>query len=492
MKADVAPHPDRIALERATAPWSMPILAETAQDVLRQIRHNRRANGSQRLAPMPSGGDSLLGHLGSGRSDPLGSFIRWRDEVGDVVRLRMGGPICHLLCHPDLAREVLSEHGRRFIKPIHGRLGMARVMGNGLLVSEGSFWLRQRRIAQPAFHKQRIDGFAERMVHATADMLNEWERQRDGASFDVAKEMMRLTLRIVQETVLGTQPKGDSARIGDAVGVVSHELERRFSRIFAPPAGVPTKSNLRFKHSIGLLDRTVREIIAARRASDEPGQDLLSMLLESKDEETGEGMDDRQLRDEVMTFFLAGHETTANALAWTYYLLARHPEVARRMQSEAQRVLGDRHATAADVKDLEFTRMVFSEAIRLYPPAWVTVRAPIRDETVAGYSVPAGTRLFISPYVIHRHPDFWSDPEGFDPERFRDPKTIDKFAYIPFGGGRRLCIGHAFAMMEGILVLATIAQRFHLELISGQRIEPEPQVTLRPKYGIQVRKRPVA
>ncbi len=481
--------PDRIDLD-AAEPLLRNIWNESARGMLHLMITGRpEAPPGATLAPTPRDGDPLLGHLREGRADPLRAFLRWSQEVGDVVRLRLAGVTAHLVSHPRDVRAILQERARSFCRPMNGRRNLSHVLGNGLLVSEGAFWLRQRRIAQPAFHKRRIDGFGDRMIAASVDLAEDWERRaRADEPFDVARDMMRLTLRIVQETLLGTAPSSDADRIGDAVSYLLGDINRRFGRVLSPPQGVPTASNLRFAKSLRVLDENVHRMIAERRKS--PGQDdLLSMLLEARDEESGEGMDDRQLRDEVMTIFLAGHETTANALSWTFYLLGRHPDVARKLRAELREVLGDRPPAASDVGSLRYTKMVFSEALRLYPPAWIIARAPIEDEELGGYFLPAGGRVFLSPWVTHRHPAFWRDPEGFDPERFADPSAIDRFAWFPFGGGPRLCIGHAFAMMEGILVLATLASRFHLELVPGHVVTPEPLVTLRPKNGVRVRAR---
>jgi cytochrome P450 len=481
-----APQPERLDLDERQ-PLLRDIWQESARSVVRQLVVGEpQVPPGARLAPTPDEADPILGHLRLGRGDPLTSFLRWRQAKGDVVRLRLAGVTAHLLSHPRHVRWVLQEGNKRFTKPMQGRRNLSQVLGNGLLVSEGSFWLRQRRIAQPAFHKKRIRGFGERMVAAAEDVTEDCLRRAAREEpFDIAREMMRLTLRVVQETLLGATPTRDADRVGDAVSVVLEVVERRFSRVLAPPKFLPVGDNRRFHEALGVLDEAVARIIAARRhgpATD----DLLSMLLEARDEETGEGMDDRQLRDEVMTIFLAGHETTANALSWTFYLLGKHPEAARRMEAEVDTVLGERAPTADDLKALPYTKAVFQEAMRLYPPAWILARAPLADEEIDGYFIPAGSRVFLSPWVIHRNPELWPDPEGFDPTRFLDPKGVDRFAYLPFGGGPRLCIGHAFAMMEGVLVLATLARRVHLELAGGHPVEPDPTITLRPKPGVHV------
>ncbi|MEM9193456.1 MAG: cytochrome P450 [Myxococcota bacterium] len=483
MKPRRAPSPDRIDLGGPRGFGAAPFSVDRARDVLSHLITQRPIGpDGARLAPTPPTDDRLLGHLREGVSNPLRSFLRWRSEVGDVIRLRLAGMTGHLITHPDEIRAVLQERHREFIKPIQGRRNMARLLGNGLLVSEGNFWLRQRRIAQPAFHRKRIQKLGARMVLAAEELADEWEAKA-GEPFDVARDMMRLTLRIVQETLLGVPPSADADRIGHAITYLIEEVNRSFSRFLAPPDSWPTPGNRRFARERAVLDRTVQSMIDDRRKG-APTEDLLSMLLSVRDEDTGESMDNQQLRDEVMTMFLAGHETTANALSWTFYLLGRHPIVARRLRRELDEVLGGRVPTTEDYPKLVYTKMVFQEAMRLYPPAWIVARTPREDVELRGYTIPGGSRLFLSPWVTHRHPELWADPEGFDPGRFAPEKTIDPFAYFPFGGGRRLCIGQGFAMMEGVLLLASLTRRLHLELVAGHPIEPEALITLRPRHGV--------
>ncbi|MGE0787368.1 MAG: cytochrome P450 [Sandaracinaceae bacterium] len=469
-------------------------MSDPRQFVGRLITPDAGVPPDARLAPMPAASDPILGHLREATTDPLTAFPRWRSEVGDIVRIRLAGMTAHLLAHPRDIKAVLQERHREFSKPIEGRRNLSRLLGNGLLVSEGDFWLRQRRIAQPAFHKKRIDGFAERMIAAATELADEWEgHAARGERFDANRDMMRVTLRIVQETLLGAAPTQDADRIADAVSYLIGEVNRRFRRLIDAPMHWPTPANRRFAKHRAVLDQAVGAIIKQRRERppEEDATDLLSMLLLARDEETGEAMDDVQLRDEVMTMFLAGHETTANALSWTFQLLGTNPHVARKLRDELGAVLGGRPPRPEDYPRLTYVKQVFQEAMRLYPPAWIMARAPRHDLELGGYFFGAHTRIFVSPWVTHHHPDVWPDPEGFDPERFADPSAIDPFAYFPFGGGRRMCIGSGFAMMEGVLLLATLAQRFHLELAPGYPVTPEAMVTLRPKHGVMVRARKV-
>lgn len=478
--------PDRIDLSERQQ-LIRPIWRESAKGVVRGLLSSEEPPSIGRLAPMPEPSSRVLGHLREGIGDPLTAFVRWRAEVGDVARLRLGAVTAHLVAHPREIKQILQERHREFVKPMVGRRNLSRLLGNGLLVSEGDFWLRQRRIAQPAFHRRRIDGFAARMVQAGADLGEEWEaRARTGEPFDLHHDMMRVTLRIVQETLLGSTATDDTDRVGEAVSYLIGEINRRFRRVVEAPEDWPTPANRRFAKHRAVLDEAVHAMIQERRRG-APSDDLLSMLLEARDEESGESMDDQQLRDEVMTIFLAGHETTANALSWTFYLLGKHPEVARRLRAELDEALGGRLPTGDDYRALPYTKMVFQESMRLYPPAWILARSPRRDLELSGYHLPAGSRVFLSPWVTHRHPELWPDPLGFDPERFRDPSAIDPFAYFPFGGGRRFCIGQGFAMMEGVLLLATLARRVHLELVPGHDVVPEALVTLRPSPEVRVR-----
>ena len=487
-RARRAPSPDRVDLS-TEAERLRPLWLQSAREISQRFLHPIPPIPVRRRAPEPGGADPLIGHLREGVGDPLSAFLRWQQEVGGVARVRLGGVTAHLVSEPQLVREVLKDRHREFVKPIQGRRNLARILGNGLLVSEGDFWLRQRRIIQPAFHKQRVHGFADRMVLAAEDLAREWT-QREGA-FDVAHDMMRLTLRVVQETLLGVTPSEDADQIGESVSFLIAEINRRFRRMVQAPERWPTPGNRRFARHRDVLDRVVGKIIRQRRAQTHVGDDLLSMLLRTVDEDTGERMDDAQLRDEVMTIFLAGHETTANALSWTFYLLGKHPEAAERMREEIQQVLAGRRATAADYASLTYTRMVFEEAMRLYPPAWILARSPRQDLELGGFLLEGGCRVFLSPWVVHRRADLWPNPEAFDPTRFADPTAIRPFSYFPFGGGRRVCVGKTFAMMEGVLVLATLVRSTHLELVAGHQVWPEALVTLRPRHGVKVIARPV-
>jgi len=438
----------------------------------------------ERTAPGPWG-HAVLGNFPALRTDPLGLFIGGAREFGDVVRFRFGPRFAHLVCLPEHVKHVLLDNQKNYTKDTRGFRALRDVLGLGLLTSEGDTWLRNRRIAQPAFHRQRIAELGTVMARAAAETADEWQAHlARGRPFDVATEMMRLTLRIVGETLLSADVSGDADAVSQAVHRVLAETRNRVYRPLSIPLAVPTPGNRRFLDAVRALDAIVYRMIAERRrAGSDARADLLSVLLHARDEQTGEAMTDRQLRDEVMTIFLAGHETTANALTWTWVLLSRHPEAGRRLRAELSQVLGGRTPTAEDTARLPYLTMVLDESMRLYPPAWMIGRCAAADDVIDGYRIPAGTYVFISPYVTHRHPRLWENPEGFDPERFSPERAaaIPRYAYFPFGGGPRQCIGNGFATMEALIVLGTLAQRFRLDLAPGLRVDPEPLITLRPR-----------
>jgi cytochrome P450 len=438
------------------------------------------------VAALPRGpkGHFLLGQLPELRRDWLGCLERYAREYGDFVPLRLGPKRAVLLAHPALIEDVLIARQRDFIKSPAVRNGR-RLLGNGLLTSEGEFWRRQRRLAQPAFHKQRIAAYGEVMVAHTQAMLDEW---RDGEVRDVHAEMMRLTLSIVAKTLFDSDVAGDAADVGRALEVVLERFNTRINTLlFLLPDTIPTPGNLAFLRAARRLDRVIYGMVAARRASGEDRGDLLSMLLHARDED-GSRMTDKQVRDEAMTLLLAGHETTAIALSWTWYLLARHPAVEAKLLAELGAALGGRAPTVADLPRLGYAEAVVTEAMRLYPPAWAIARESLRECRIGPHRLPAGTVAVMSQWVLHRDGRYFDRPEEFDPDRWSGglARRLPKFAYFPFGGGPRLCIGNNFAMLEAVLLLATIAQQFRLTLQPGHPVTPWPSATLRPKHGIRL------
>ena len=428
----------------------------------------------------------LLGFLAF-RRDPLKFLTRIAREHGDVVHFRMGPQHVYVLNHPDLIRDALVTRQDHFHK---GRAlqRSKRLLGEGLLTSEGEHHRRQRRLAQPGFHRKRIESYGATMTDYAERYSSAWQ---DGAEVDIAHEMMRLTLAIVAKTLFNADVEGEADDVGEALT----EIMEMFQMLLLPYSEylekLPLPQNRRFLRARARLDAIIYRIIAERRASNEDVGDLLSMLLHARDEEgDGGGMTDEQLRDEVMTLFLAGHETTANALAWTWFLLAQHPEVETKLHAELDEVLdgGSRLPTVEDLPRLRYTEMLFSESMRLYPPAWTVGRRAVKDYTAGEYTVPAGSLVLISQYVMHRDPRFWPDPLRFDPERWTPEakESRPQYAYFPFGAGARRCVGEGFAWMEGSLLIASIARRWRMSLVPTHPVVEHPRITLRPKHGIRV------
>ncbi len=447
--------------------------------------------GAPTEARGPAPGSWLFGHLKQLQGDALGMLDRAFEAHGDVTAFRFGPIRALLLAHPDHVRHVLQSHHSNYNKRVVSYLRMKTVLGEGLLTSDGAFWQRQRRIAQPAFRHGRLIGFGPTMVAAAEDLLESWKpAAATGQEVDVHQEMMRLTLRIAGETLVGAEVKDQAAAVGRAMTRVFHDFHHRLYQLLPLPEWVPTAANRRLRRAKRTLDDLVLGIIDQRRRSGIERDDLLGLLMSARDEETGQAMTDRQLRDEVMTLLLAGHETTANALAFTWYLLARHPEAAGKLRRELAEALGGRSPTVDDLPQLPYTKMVIEESMRLLPPAWIVERRAIAEDTVGGVRIPAGCVVMASAWVTHRHPGFWEDPERFDPERFRPgTKLSHRFAYFPFGAGPRVCIGGGFAMLEARLVLATLAQHVDLTTVSDQDLELDPNITLRPRHGLRMRLR---
>jgi len=403
------------------------------------------------------------------------------DEYGEIAYFRLGPQHVFLLNHPDYIREVLVTRQNNFTKS--RALQRARVLlGEGLLTSEGQFHLRQRRLVQPAFHRPRLVGYAAVMTECAIRARNRWPA---GGELDLSHEMMRLTLAIVGKTLFSTDVEAEAAEIGEALTVVLHMFDMLMMPFSEYLEKLPLPSIKRFEKARDRLDRTIYGMIRERRASVEDRGDLLSMLLLAQDEEGSGGMTDVQVRDEALTLFLAGHETTANALTWTWYLLSQNAACERKLHEEIDRVLGGREPRFEDLPELRYTEMVLAEAMRLYPPAWAIGRKAIDQFELGGYDIPAGAILILSPYVTHRNPRYFPDPERFDPERERP-----KFAYFPFGGGARVCIGERFAWMEGTLALAAIAQKWSFRLVPGHRVTVQPLITLRTRYGMRMTAEP--
>ncbi|MCK6549785.1 cytochrome P450 [Myxococcota bacterium] len=445
---------------------------------------------STRVAPGPKG-QLVIGPLRELRRDPLGFFLGGAQTYGDIFRVKVGPRTLHFVRAPELVKHVLQDNNKNYGRQTVGYKKLSLALGRGLVTSDGDYWLRQRRIAQPAFHRERITRFARQMTEATESMLARWSAHVDATPevpIDVATEMMRLTLEIVGMTIFSIDVRDVAPRIGDDVTIVLKHVTDRMTALLGFLDELPTPGNKRFRQALGRLDDFVYGTIRERRTSREDPGDFLSMLMHARDEETGEGMNDVQLRDEVITMFGAGHETTANALVWTLYLLSKTPAVERRLVAELERVLAGRAPTLGDLEQLVYLKNVVKESMRIIPPVWAIGRSATHDDELAGYHIPASTFVLMSPYVTHRHTAYWENPEGFDPDRFEGDRTkvLPRFAYFPFGGGPHLCIGNAFASMEAELVLATVLSRFRVDLFPGHRVEIEPTVTLRPRFGMKM------
>ena len=431
---------------------------------------------SKRSPPGPQG-HWLVGNLPEFGRDLLGFLSRCAREHGTIVKFRLAGWTAYLLNDPEHIEYILLSHHRRFIKHRFFWRHVTAIFGQGLLTSEGDFWHHQRRLAAPAFHHQRIAAYGQVMVRCAEQRLADWQ---EGEILDIHHEMMRLTGAIVAQTLFHTEFSADMEEILHAFDLLTKEIASRFRRPFKLPDWVPTPGNHRYRAGVRRLDRLVYRIIQEHRHHPRNPADLLSLLMRARDEE-GRGMSDKQLRDEVVTLFLAGYETTAITLSWAWYALSQHRASEARLLTELKQVLQGRSPTVDDLSRLPYTEMIIKESLRLYPPAYVIGRQALQACTIGGYTIPAGATLFISPWVLQRDPRYFEEPQEFRPERWAAEfeTRLPRYVYLPFGGGPRICIGHRFAMMEAMLLLATIAQRFRFTWQSQYPATPFPSITLR-------------
>jgi cytochrome P450 len=443
-----------------------------------------------RPAPKLATPDFLRGHLAQFRDDPLGLIARAQATHGDAVWLRVGPVKLLFLFHPEAVQHVLVTKVQQYTKRTRGYAVLKLLLGEGLVTSDGALWRRQRRIAQPAFVPKSVGRFAEQMVQCAADTAERWRvlaEQR--AEVDVANEMMALTLRIACLTLFSYDPSGDTDEVAEAV----KQLLQHFNRLVVDPkpwpGAWPTAANRAFKQNVAVLDKLVFRLIAERRKATDPGDDLLGMLLSARDPETGEAMDDGQLRDEVVTMLLAGHETTANALNWTFHFLALHPEVAAKLDDELARVLPNGQLpTRADAAKLPYLTQVIQESMRLRPPVWLLGRRAEADDVIGDIQVPKGAWVYLSQFHTHRHLAFWPEPELFQPERFATKREgLARYAWFPFATGQRACIGEHFAMLEAQLLLATLWPSVRMQHVDVSAVVLDPSLTLRPRDGLVMR-----
>ncbi len=441
---------------------------------------------SQNNLPPTVKPDWIGGHFLQFRSNPL-EFLSELATLGDITCFKMGKQPAYFLNHPELVRDLLVVNAHKFVK---GRaLQRAKsLLGEGLLTSEGENHLRQRRMIQPAFHRERIKSYAETMTGYAAQMADEW---KDGEVRDVDREMMRLTLQIVGKTLFSANVADEADEIGAAMTI----LIDLFNYLLLPFSEVleklPIPHARRFRRAKEKLNSVIYEIINERRKSGEQKDDLLSMLLTAQDEDDGAGMTDRQVRDECLTLFLAGHETTANALTWTFYCLSQNAESEAKLHEELNRVLPNgKIPTVEDLPHLKYTENILAESMRLFPPAWATGRLATEEHEIGNYTIPKGALVLVSMYVLQRDKRFWTDAEIFKPERWETQSVKEagqKFVYFPFGAGVRRCVGEQFAWMEGVLLLATLAGKWKLNLMPEQKIGMQAIMTLRPKFGMKMR-----
>ncbi|MEA3337063.1 MAG: cytochrome P450 [Chloroflexota bacterium] len=434
-----------------------------------------------KVAPGPEGNQLLGALLNSSKEDVIASYVELWREYGDVVRLNMGPLAVQQFVLPEHVRHIMVRNAANYPKGMsHDKLRIA--LGNGLLTSGGPLWQRQRRLMQPTYTPRAVTRFADIMVDATEQMIKRWQVQtKSDDTLVVNAEMMRLTMSVISRSMFDLDISEDFAEAGEALVTILEFAAERSMSFIDPPLFLPTPMNRRFKRSIEALDTFLYAIID-ERSEQPPGDDLLSLLMTARDEETGEVMTREQLRDEVLITFFAGHETTATLLTWTWYLLSKYPAVDEKLQDELHRVLAGRHSTVEDIPELAYTRMIIDEVLRLYSPVAIMARDPIEADVIGGYEVPAGSLVSITPFITHRHPEFWDNPEAFMPERFT-PEEIEKrprYAYYPFGAGQRICLGQHFALLEGVLVVAELAQRYQLQVVPGLQLMPEFMGTLRP------------
>lgn len=428
-----------------------------------------------------------LGHLREFRRDVLQLLLDSSRKYGDVIRFRLGPQVVHMVNHPDLVEEVLRRRATNYDKATRSARYIRAVCGESLLTSNGASWQCQRRRLQPFFHHNSVQRFATLMVDTTRGFARVWGKAADlGQPLDFAAEMMQLTYAIAAQAFFDAGSDGDARTIEAAMQVILPHTFGRLQSLFNWPDWVPTRQNRRFQGALRDLDAVVYRLIEQRRArppQTDGGTDLLGMLLTAQDESGGGPIADQAIRDQTITFLLAGHETTSNALTWTFYLLARHPEIQDRLHKTVRQVLGDREPALADLASLAEVQQVLREAMRLFPPIWIIERRAIARDALAGFAIPAGSPVVVCPFTLHRDPRFWEKPDEFVPERFASEPPS---AYLPFGTGPRYCIGSEFAMLEAQLVTARVVREFRLELPPGTEVTPWPGITLRTRSGLPI------
>lgn len=442
----------------------------------------------QRIAPGPRG-LAALSAIRSYKRDPNRLGLQLQQQFGDVVRNPLGPYITHQVSHPACVEHVLQTNYQNYCR---GKFYAAfkLFMGEGLLTNDGAAWIDHRRLAQPLFHRRSVERMATHLTDATDVMLARWqERRQPDAPIDIVPEMLRLSLSMLGRVLFSTDLGDHAATVAPAVRVWQIAMIQHTGSISSMlPAWLPSPQQRRLEQARRTLDAVIGATIDAHQRPDASSEDLVALLLAGRDPQTGATLSRQQVHNELMTIFLAGHETTATALSWALYLIATHPDMRHRLEAELSSVLGERVPTVADLAQLPYLSMVVDETLRLYPPVWGFPRDAVAEDTIGGYHIPAGSTVFLSPFITHRHPAFWDNPEAFDPERFTPEQVAQrpKFAYMPFGGGPRLCIGKHLALLELQLGIAMIAQRYHLHPLPGHPVLYGPHLSLRPLHGVQV------
>lgn len=433
-------------------------------------------------------GDFLLGNLSQMVANPFQALCDWQRDYGDLVSFRLAIREFYLFSHPKLVEQALIKQSDVFVKTYHPKkpIGLALVLGQGLITSQGEVWQRQRRLMQPIFQRSNITTLLPQITTAGSNMLDRWRKLGDGAGINLAEEMTRLTLEVITQTMFSTSVLHKVEHIAPSLETLLRYASKTLLNPLTPPLYVPTPANQKFKRALGIIDDVIYGIIDQRRIASSTHNDLLDMLLNARDDKSGEKMTDRQIRDEVITIFSAGHETTANLLSWTLYLLARHPDVLAKLHQELDGLVQGKIPNAEDLQQLVYTRAVLNESMRFRPPAGILLRKVNKDTEVDGYFLKAGRLAIFSIFNLHHHADFWPRPDQFDPERFLIPENR-RFSFMPFGTGERICIANHFALMEAQLLLSMIVQHCDLQLLNTDEVEIELAVALRPKGGIPAR-----
>jgi cytochrome P450 len=420
-------------------------------------------------------------------SDMLGLFTKTAQQYGGIAQFKLLGKSYLLVTNPDYVKYILQDNYKNYVRGRSVETGRV-LLGNGLPLIDGDFWLRERRMLQPAFHRERLGKLVNVVTAVIDTFMQDWaEKATQNQSFDLDEEMMRLTLSVIIKSMFSSPIDDKIPSLSHAFNVASKFMLWRSQQMWQLPLSVPLPRHVEYNRALTVLNETIYPLVAEARK--QPNDDLLGMMLEMRDADSGEGMSDQQARDEIVTIFFAGHETTAATMAWAFYLLSGHPEVEERLRAEVSSVLNGRAPAFADLRRFVYMQQVLNEILRLYPAAYLFAREAVVDDVLDGYPIPAKTLIFISPYVAHRDPKFWPDPERFDPERFTPEQVASRprHVYYPFGEGPHVCIGNNFALMEMQLILSTALQRFRLRLLPGHPIALKPEATLRPKYGMKMR-----